>query len=173
MDLRPKLVVDPHLRVLWCCDAAQRLLVPPLPLQLRDGQLLVGDRAQGREFADFIQGVGTAMRQKLVRGKSSRHWVLVRAWRSAATEGAVCILCVPSLPTCDIAASGLAEALGLTHAETRVLRSFAELNSPSEIASNLGISLGTVRSHFKTIYAKASVSTSTQLLRLAHTFCSS
>ena len=60
----------------------------------------------------------------------------------------------------------------LTNAEARVLKEFAELNSPKQIAADLGVSLSTVRSHLKQIHAKAAVTTSLQLLRLAHTFCS-
>jgi DNA-binding CsgD family transcriptional regulator len=53
-----------------------------------------------------------------------------------------------------------------------VLKEFAELNSPKQIARDLGVSLSTVRSHLKQIHAKAAVTTSLQLLRLTHTFCS-
>jgi DNA-binding CsgD family transcriptional regulator len=77
------------------------------------------------------------------------------------------------VPLLDIVGSGLARELKLTNAESRVLKEFAELNSPKRIASDLGVSLSTVRSHLKQIHAKASVTTSMQLLRLTHAFCSS
>jgi DNA-binding CsgD family transcriptional regulator len=72
----------------------------------------------------------------------------------------------------DVVESGLAEELKLTSAEVRVLREFAELKAPKDIARRLGVSLSTVRSHLKAIHAKAFVTTSTQLLRLIYTFCS-
>ena len=73
---------------------------------------------------------------------------------------------------CSSDLSGLAGELKLTNAEVRVLKEFAELNPPKQIARDLGVSLSTVRSHLKQIHAKAEVTTSLQLLRLAHTYCS-
>ena len=84
----------------------------------------------------------------------------------------MCVLASPSLPLQDIVECGLARELKLTQAEIRVLKEFAELNSPKQIARDLGVSLSTVRSHLKQIHAKASVTTSLQLLRLTHTYCS-
>ena len=84
----------------------------------------------------------------------------------------MCVLASPSLPLQDIVACGLARELNLTNAEIRVLKEFAELNSPKQIARDLGVSLSTVRSHLKQIHAKAAVTTSLQLLRLTHSYCS-
>lgn len=172
VDRRPKLVVDYDQVVLWCCEHAPRVLDDPMPLCLRKGRLFLADEELRTEFVEFLHGVGPAIQRKLIRGKAKQHWAVVRAWRPAEWEGAVCILCTPSTPLRDIAESGLANELKLTNAETRVLKEFAELNSPKQIARELGVSLSTVRSHLKTIHAKASVSSSAQLLRLAHTFCS-
>jgi DNA-binding CsgD family transcriptional regulator len=96
----------------------------------------------------------------------------VRAWKPLQWDRAVCVMATPSLAQEDVVGSGLARELNLTNAEARVLREFAELNSPKQIACNLGVSLSTVRSHLKQIHAKAAVTTSMQLLRLTHTFCS-
>jgi DNA-binding CsgD family transcriptional regulator len=171
-DHRPKLVVDYDQVVLWSCDDAQKILVDPMPLRLHRGKLLVDDEDSRTEFAEFLHNVGPSVVRKLIRGKVKNHWAVVRAWRPAGWEGAVCLLCTPSLPLRDISESGLARELRLTNAEARVLKEFSELNSPKQIARELGVSLSTVRSHLKTIHAKASVSSSAQLLRLTHTFCS-
>lgn len=171
-DHRPKLVVDYDQAVLWCCDDTERILDSPMPLCIRAGKLIVDDDELRPEFLEFLHGVGPEMKRKLIRGKGSRHWAVVCAWKPAGWERAVCVLCNPSLPLRDIVESGLVRELRLTKAETRVLKEFAELNSPKQIARNLDVSLSTVRSHLKTIHAKAAVSSSAQLLRLAHTFCS-
>jgi DNA-binding CsgD family transcriptional regulator len=171
-DPRPKLVVDYDQRVLWCCDDTARLLDGPMPLCVRKGKLIVDDDELRQEFVEFLNNVGPETQRKLIRGKASRHWAVLRAWKPAHWERAVCILATPSLPMLDIVACGLAAELKLTNAEIRVLKEFAELNSPKQIARDLGVSLSTVRSHLKQIHAKASVTTSLQLLRLTHTFCS-
>lgn len=171
-DHRPKLVVDHDQAVLWCCEDAARILDDPMPLYMRKSKLIVSDDELRAEFIEFLHAVGPRMERKLIRGKAERHWAVVRAWKPAGWDRAVCIVCSPSLPLRDVVESGLARELKLTRAETRVLKEFAELNSPKQIARKLDVSLSTVRSHLKTIHAKAAVSSSAQLLRLAHTFCS-
>lgn len=171
-DQRPKLVVDYDQRVLWSCDMAPRLLDGPMPLCIRKDKLVVDDEELRQDFAEFLLNVGPDVQRKLIRGKAKRHWAVLRAWRPAHWERAVCVLASPSLPLEDIERSGLARELKLTNAEIRVLGQFAELNSPKQIARELGVSLSTVRSHLKQIHAKAAVTTSLQLLRLTHSFCS-
>jgi len=171
-DPRPKIVVDYDQRVLWSCDDAPRLLDGALPLCLRKGRLIVDEVELRQDLVDFLRNVGTESQRKLIRGKAGRRWAMLRAWKPVHWDRAVCVLVTPSLPLQDIVASGLAAELKLTQAEARVLKAFAELNAPKQIARDLGVSLSTVRSHLKQIHAKAAVTTSLQLLRLTHTFCS-
>jgi DNA-binding CsgD family transcriptional regulator len=171
-DPRPKIVVDYDQRVLWCCDDAPRLLDGPMPLCIRKGKLVVDDDELRGEFVEFLHNVGADVQRKLIRGKAKRHWAVLRAWKPAHWDRAVCVLASPSLPLQDIVSSGLARELKLTQAEIRVLKEFAELSSPKQIARDLGVSLSTVRSHLKQIHAKAAVTTSLQLLRLTHSYCS-
>ncbi len=171
-DRRPKLVVDDDQHVLWCCEDTATLLGSAMPICVRNGNLVIEDEEVRNAFPDFLHAVGPQVQHKLIRGKSPRHWVMVRAWRPAEWRAKVCLLCTLSLPTTDVATSGLAGELRLTRSEARVLGKFAELHSPKQIAGELGVSLSTVRSHLKQIHAKAGVTSSMQLLRLAHTFCS-
>lgn len=172
LDPRPRLVVDHDQRVLWCCDDAQRLLDRPMPLCIRKDKLIVDDDELRGEFVEFLHNAGPDVQRKLIRGKAKRHWAVLLAWKPAHWDHAVCVVASPSLPLRDIVASGLASELKLTRAEVRVLKEFADLNSPKQIARNLGVSLSTVRSHLKQIHAKAAVTTSLQLLRLTHSYCS-
>ena len=172
-DCRPKLVIGCDQRVLWSCSNTARIIDGLMPLCVRKGKLVIdGDEDLRRDFAEFLHDVGPDTRRMLIRGKGKRHWAVVQAWKPAHWDSAVCVLVSPSLPLLDVNASGLAGALKLTNAEARVLKEFAELNSPKQIAVDLGVSLSTVRSHLKQIHAKAAVATSLQLLRLTHTFCS-
>jgi DNA-binding CsgD family transcriptional regulator len=172
VDTRPKLIVDYDQNLLWCCDDARRLLGETMPLRVVNGKLVVDDEELRQEFVEFLHSAGPVVQRKLIRGKTKRHWAVLRAWKPSHWDQAVCLLASPSVPLQDVVESGLAGALKLTKAEIRVLREFAELNSPKQIARALGVSLSTVRSHLKQIHAKAAVTTSVQLLRLIHTFCS-
>lgn len=171
-DQRPRLVVDRGMQVLWNCENSPKMLVSPLPVQLDKGRLVAENAARQQEIAEFLSRVGREPERKLVRGASRRHWTMLRAWKTGGGNFAACIVFSPSLPHRGIEDSGLADELGLTRAEIRVLQEFAGLSSPREIALELGVSLSTVRSHLKRIHAKASVTSSVQLLRLTHTFCS-
>jgi DNA-binding CsgD family transcriptional regulator len=172
LDARPKLVVNLDREVLWCCEHSPIILRRPMPVVLRDGSLAAADEELEADLEDFLHDVDTRVTRRLIRGKAKPHWVVLRAWKSSRFERAVCLLCSPSLPMRDIVESGLADELNLTSAEVRVLREFAELRAPKDIAGRLSVSLSTVRSHLKAIHAKAFVTTSTQLLRLVYTFCS-
>jgi len=61
-------------------------------------------------------------------------------------------------------AGGLAR---LTHREREILRLFAEGLSTAEVATRLGISVGTVQSHAKNLLAKLGVHTKVEAVRLA------
>jgi DNA-binding CsgD family transcriptional regulator len=172
-DHRPKLVVDHDGSVLWACANAARILAgSAMPLCIRKGKLILDEDELRGEFIEFLRDAGPQPARKLIRSKTKRQWAVVRAWKPDHWTRAVCLLASPSAPLEDIVASGLAGALKLTKAEVRVLREFAELSAPKQIAHDLGVSLSTVRSHLKQIHTKASVATSMQLLRLTHTFCS-
>ena len=172
-DPRPKLVVDYDQHVLWNCNNAARLLDDPMPLALENGKLTIVSDELHSKLIEFLHEVGPKAQRKLIRGKDKRHWAVLRAWKPATWERAVCVTASLSVPAEGIVESGLASELRLTKAEVRVLEEFAELSSPKQIARDLNVSLSTVRSHLKQIHAKASVTTSLQLLRLTHTFCSS
>lgn len=74
-------------------------------------------------------------------------------------------------PSRRAAQSGLAEQFRLTPAQCAVLDLFAHMLPPRDIAEALGLTVHTVRSHFKTIHAKMGVRSSMQLLQLVRAFC--
>jgi DNA-binding CsgD family transcriptional regulator len=57
---------------------------------------------------------------------------------------------------------------GLTSAEARVMQTVGTGHPPREAAALLGISYGTVRTHLKSVYRKANVSTQAELVRVFH-----
>jgi DNA-binding CsgD family transcriptional regulator len=148
-----------------------RLLTPPLPVRLEEKGLSFDPHIQVDHIRGFFDGLGEGMECCLVRGEDKRTWVLMRALRLSEPEGAIGISCDLSKPCLGAVESGLAQELRLTPTEARVLDLFAELQSPREIAATLEISLATVRSHLKQIYAKASVESGVQLLQLIRSYC--
>jgi DNA-binding CsgD family transcriptional regulator len=64
---------------------------------------------------------------------------------------------------CEAACQGL---LDLTATEARVAQAIASGAQPQEIALSLGVKIGTIRSHMKTIFAKTGTSRQAELALL-------
>lgn len=172
IDARPRLVIDRDRRLLWRSENAESLLAPPVPLRLSGGRLMTDAESAATALAEFVEGIGHDCDSLLLRGESRKHWAMVLAWSPCGFPDEVFLLLNLSVPHRSVAESGLARALRLTAAETRVLDQFARLNSPREIGEQMGISLSTVRSHLKQIHSKAGVETAVQLTQLVRGFCS-
>jgi DNA-binding CsgD family transcriptional regulator len=172
VDARPQVVIDRDMRVVWQSDNAGQLLVDPVPLQLAAGAIAADTAAGNAALSDFTHNLGGDCDSLLLRGQSRRHWAMLLAWCPRDHPELVCLLVNLSVPHRGVQESGLARALRLTAAETRVLDQFAQLNSPREIADRMQVSLSTVRSHLKQIHSKAGVETAVQLTQLVRGFCS-
>lgn len=172
VDARPRLVIARDRRVLWQSENAGTLLVTPVPLQIANGVLHADSISAATALADFIEGTSADCASLLLRGQSRRHWAMLLGWCPHDEPDTMCLLISLSVPHRGVAESGLASALRLTSAETRVLDQFARLNSPREIAERMKVSLSTVRSHLKQIHSKAGVETAVQLTQLVRGFCS-
>ncbi len=172
IDARPRIVIDRDRQVLWRSDNAERLLSPPVPLHLSDGQLSTDAVTTTNTLTEFIERVSFDCDSLLVRGESRKHWAMVLAWSPRDRPDDVCMLLNLSVPHRGVEESGLARTLKLTGAETRVLDRFARLNTPREIAEKMDISVSTVRSHLKQIHSKAAVESAVQLTQLVRGFCS-
>lgn len=172
IDARPRLVVDRDLHVLWQSENVGHLLHPPVPLRIVDGRLATDSDTASIGLTEFLEDAGCECSSLLLRGPSKKHWAMVMAWSPKDHPDAVCLLLNLSVPHRSVEQSGLARALRLTAAETRVLDRFARLNTPREIAEQMAISLSTVRSHLKQIHSKAGVESAVQLTQLVRGFCS-
>lgn len=171
LDRRARLVIRPDLRVLWSSSNAERMLTRPSPVRLVDGELRFPDSNRSDGAKAFLEQVGSTPSCHLLRGSDSGNWAVLWAWRLPLRHHAIAVVCNLSIPCCGVAESGLADELGLTPSETSVLEHFARLHAPKDIAELLDISVDTVRSHLKQIYAKADVQSATQLLSLTGGFC--
>ena len=172
VDARPRVVIDRDMRVVWQSDNAAELLSAPVPLHISAGTVAADTRAANAALSDFIHNLNGDCNSVLLRGQSRRHWAMVLGWCPRENPDLVCLLVSLSVPHRGVEESGLARALRLTAAETRVLDQFARLNSPREIAERMNVSLSTVRSHLKQIHSKAGVETAVQLTQLVRGFCS-
>ena len=169
-------VVDAQLRVVYVNHAGLRLLADSGPLQLRS-DVLTGMSAsvQGqlrqavslatdvpRQARSFSPNPDDVMPQRLqVRVLPlDEHANLARA-----TGGPFALLFI-SRGTSPLHTDELTQLFGLTSAEAELVRLLCHGLSPMTCADQRGVSIATVRTQLNCIYAKAGVSSLSQLMSL-------
>ncbi len=172
----PVVVIGEDNEVRWTSNGAERWLRPPVPVFLNDGRLCFDEQHWRGGVARLrVRLHGSERRQILVGDPSGSDWVIIAGWlRPMADDVAEEVLITTyrmAHPLRQAAHSGLAEQFRLTPAQCAVIDLFARMLPPRDIAEMLGLTVHTVRSHFKTIHAKMGVRSSMQLLQLVRAFC--
>lgn len=171
-DGRPRAVIGRRRAVLWCNPAARRLLVAPVPLVIRNNHLCP---AKGIDIAPvdaFLERLSSASTRLQVMDAETDRGVLLTAWADIVDgqQAAFIEFGLRELPF-DCRESGMAAAFGLTKAECRIVDALAVMEAPSKIAERLGVSVHTVRTHIRRIYAKMKVRSQLHFMRLTMAYC--
>ncbi len=169
------LVLSAGGRVLFANRQAKAMLEKGRPVRLMDGCLHGKDRAASEELKRAIESISRS-------GEEVEDQELCLAQSTAGQEGAIGYLrLLPSVTagepvmalfitetgqTNQYGIDALAEAYGLSKAETRILKNLIEAQSPAEVATRLHISVSTVKSHIRKIFHKTNTSRQAELLRL-------
>lgn len=171
-DGRPRAAVGRDLSILWCNPAALRLLVDPSPLVIRNNHLCPAKGVDNAGVVSFLAGLDPATARLYVMDAESDRGVLLTAWADALDGHQVAFIefALRELPF-DAHQSGMARAFGLTKAECRVVDALAVMEPPSLIATRLGVSVHTIRTHVRRIYAKLAVRSQMQFMRLTMAYC--
>ncbi len=171
-DGRPRAAVGRDLSILWCNPAARRLLVEPSPLVIRNNRLCPTIGVENAGVVSFLAGLDTATARLFVMDPESDRGVLLTAWADTLDGHQIAFIefALRELPF-DAQESGMAQAFGLTRAECRVVDGLAVMESPSQIAARLGVSVHTIRTHVRRIYAKLAVRSQMQFMRLTMAYC--
>lgn len=172
----PVIVIGQDNEVRWTSPGAERWLRPPAPVFLQDRHLRFDERhwrgGMGHLRTRFP---GPERRQILLGDPSGSDWMIIAGWlrpmADESQEQALITTYRMAHPLRQSAHSGLAEQFRLTPAQCAVLDLFAYMLPPRDIAETLGLTVHTVRSHFKAIHAKTGVRSSMQLLQLVRAFC--
>lgn len=187
VDNRPRLVLDRNCAVVWRNEAARRRLGRDGPLCLKGDRLVLAERHQEAHLHAFLHSLeGTPQRRAFRAGDGS--WVVLAAWKAAARPDApgrrnangksladdslyfVEFVCPHSSRSAKD--SGLGAQFSLTPAECAVVDALVCQHSPVEAAEMLGVSINTVRTHVRRLYAKLDVNSQIQLVSLASAFAS-
>jgi len=173
IDQRPRLVLDGADRVLWCNAAASNGALSDGPLRI-DGDRVVFASVDHAETARrlFRDADATVQRITLMSDAGNLEGIALGVWgHGEDTERRVFVKVSPLQPSVGAAQSGMARCFALTKAEAGVVDELLQVSSPAEVADRLGVSVHTIRTHIRRIYAKTGVRSHGQLIQLALVFC--
>jgi DNA-binding CsgD family transcriptional regulator len=161
--------------ILFANRAASDMLESGWPIRLLDGCLQGKDRSVSAELKQAIKLVSSSE-----QGAEAGPYEVCLAHLSAdrpgaiaelrpltlAAEPAIALFIMQAGQASHHGIDGLAEAFGLSKAETRTLKALAETQDPAEAAVRLKLALSTVKSHLRKIFQKTNTSRQADLLRL-------
>ena len=171
------LITDPQGEVLYRNSAASQVIAAKDGVAIASGRLSLMSAKTNSEFQAAVRQVALN-RDKLIRrldvprpsGKQSYRLLFVPVPPSAAMplglpHPSVTILIVEqSGPELDL--SVLREMFSLTPAEARVTGKLTQGRSAEEIAADLGLSVGTVRTHIRRVLSKTATGRQGELISL-------
>lgn len=155
-----RVLVDDSRNVLWRNPAAERLLLDCPDLDARDGHLSAEDRNQNAALIELVQKAKRDDCTLCIPCLNGDGHLLLHARRieDGPHQGAVAICLQRTGSKAEIRYADFQRAFGLTGSEYQVARMLINGLTAEDIASRTGNSIGTVRSHIRSIYVKLDVS---------------
>lgn len=170
-DARPRMMLDAALRVRWCNAQATRELDRNTGISIRDGMLCFAKHAAQRDFQEFLAGLDEEMRTIAVPCREGGT-LLFRGRGLDEVGGRVaCVEFTRDHPGFVARYYDIDRVFGLTPAEDRVVQSLLAGRTVGGIASDLGVAVGTVRTHVRRIYSKTAVRSREELLSRLRPYC--
>jgi len=174
------LLVDEELNIVHSNAAASTILRDQDPVRAQNGRLALPHPQSTSALAEAVRraalgglelgqrGIGIPARRRDGSPAVVHVMPLRTTGRASAMPqravAAVFVATATSPP--QMPAAALALLHDLTPAETRVLELIAQGKTPAEIASQLGISLSTTRTHLQRVFDKTGTSRQVELVRL-------
>jgi DNA-binding CsgD family transcriptional regulator len=159
IDPTPRLIVDSGLWLHWRNEAAERLLHDSPDLEARDGQLAAEDRQGNVALADLVTNAANELSTCTLSCVDGDGHLLIQARLLTVSGSGRVALCIQR--TGSKYRSGYADfsgAFGLTAAEAEIAGMLISGQTADSIAEQRAGSVGTVRSHIRSIYHKLDVS---------------
>ena len=164
-------------RMLFANRAANAMLDAGWPIRLLDGCLQGKDRSvnaslkRAMELASLNPENPGAHDHEVCLAQPSAELpgavAYLRPLALCGAEHALVLFVMQAGETSQYGIDGLAEAYGLSKAETRILKALIEAQTTAEAAARLNVALSTVKSHLRKIFQKTNTSRQVDLLRLA------
>ena len=168
----PHCMIAVSLDLIWGNAAAMRMLKAGEDFQIVNGMLCCADKADTASLRQFIAGLDNGVAAWACRRRDEEGFRVIRAERftpvglppffglafQRASKGGPEIW------------ADMKRVMDITPAEERVIQRLALGEVVEEVAGELSVSVETVRTHVRRIYAKLQISSREQLLALVGQF---
>lgn len=168
-DARPRmaLLTDGHIR--WASTSALHLIVKSGAFLPDSGRLTFVDIHAGAVFAEYLAALDETTSATSIAYNANSDTILFRGRRSNAA--AVCLLEMRvDSPAFVPVLSDFADVLGLTRGEASIARAMFEGRSVGDIAVARQVSVATVRTQVRQVYAKLGTANREQFFRRMQLF---
>lgn len=164
----PSIIVTLDLAVVWTNRAGSELLDRGTPFCRTAGRLACADKTLTADLRRFVEGLdGKPSVWACPNGGETHLLVRGEAVRPLRAEPGAALFLFPSDTTPeDHLWADLNEVFGLTPAETAIVKRFIAGERADEMAEALGVTIETVRTHIRRIYAKLGINSREQLFSL-------
>jgi DNA-binding CsgD family transcriptional regulator len=158
-DAQARVLTDANLTAYWVSASAEALINADRSVLRRNGRLVPRDPRQQRVLKRFVQGATAQVSsQCIVDGDTGDQIILTATRLPSPWEHLVGITLQRAGEDVDVHLADLHQAFGLTPTEARVVHRLFCGNTAEQVAEDMQVSLGTVRTHIKRAYAKLGVS---------------
>jgi DNA-binding CsgD family transcriptional regulator len=162
LDSQPRLICTRALELTWANGAAREALVGGGDLDLRDGVIAARERAHQSALSAFVKGCEAMLSTLALPVPDGDGHLLLRGRRlnapgSEEGEGHVGLAFLRSNGAFRALHADVERAFQLTPSEYRVLLRMIDGFTAEGIAAATALSVETVRSHIRHIYAKLGV----------------
>lgn len=158
-DARGHVFLTTARNLIWANDRASRELNSGVYLKVEQGQVNAVSPLQKDDFVDLLENAGADREMLFLHGpvRDECLMVQVRRWQSRSGMDEIIMDFRRCGDVNHAVFHGLDQAFGLTRAEILVLQNMFDGLAAKDVAKRLHISIETVRTHVRAMYAKTHV----------------
>lgn len=149
--------------MIWANNVGGEFLATGAFLRISKGRLTCGDAAQDPDLRAFVRNLDRASAVWVCRGDNEHLLVRGDLTAPAGLPEAVGLSFFPAHPKAQYLWGDFSKIFGLTAAEGAVLRRLIDGDRVEAIASNMGVSVETTRTHIRRSYNKLGVGSREEL----------
>lgn len=168
----PMMILTADHKILWSNGVAIKMVAKAEDFQSMAGNLSCVDKVQDPAFRDFIAGLGDEPQAWVMHTPHEDRYLIVRAERVAPPGRPLVITVVVYSTSSDThhVWADIGQVFNLTKSEVVIVKKMFHGASADQIADRLKISVETVRTHVRRVYAKMGVGNREQLFSIVNGF---